>query len=450
MTTLDFTPAHLRISTLRTFDTPELCSLAAKSNGSLTSVRVVLGRCLLALEERKAHKEMGYSTVIHYATASLGMEGWEAKACRRVARQLLPLPRLSTEAEQGRIDWSKLREIVRKASEETESLWIELAKVHSATSIRDLVTKTPKGAVPGDVDETECSYTSEFRCNLKPEVFQMLAEARRVYSVERGEAVKNADLIEMAMATLLSQRPLDNEAMEKVRREADKDLQAERARREPAVREARQLAAEMGVLKSDEGGGAETIHGDRLDDDAEKGSTWIASDDEPESLEDLLGQALGGAPLTNLSLENASEVLLNREREVRQLLEQAVNGTAHSEPEWVNKRLRYNPDARHPTKAQKKEILRRDGYCCRTPGCPNRVFLQVHHMIPYSEGGKTLPWSLLGLCSGCHRNHSPWTAPHRHRERQARLSQSVRRPIGSPGRPGPGQLDKPRTRLHGR
>jgi len=66
--------------------------------------------------------------------------------------------------------------------------------------------------------------------------------------------------------------------------------------------------------------------------------------------------------------------------------------------------LKFNPDSRFPTKAQRKALLRRDKYCCRTPGCTNHLFLEIHHIKRYSQGGKTLPQFLVTLCSRCHKN----------------------------------------------
>ena len=66
--------------------------------------------------------------------------------------------------------------------------------------------------------------------------------------------------------------------------------------------------------------------------------------------------------------------------------------------------LKFNPDSRFPTKAQRKALLRRDRYCCRTPGCTNHLFLEIHHIKRFSEGGKTLPQFLVTLCSRCHKN----------------------------------------------
>jgi hypothetical protein len=66
--------------------------------------------------------------------------------------------------------------------------------------------------------------------------------------------------------------------------------------------------------------------------------------------------------------------------------------------------LRFNPEQRRLTAAQRKALLRRDRYCCRTPGCPNHLWLHIHHVKWYSHDGKTLPENLITLCTGCHRN----------------------------------------------
>ena len=71
---------------------------------------------------------------------------------------------------------------------------------------------------------------------------------------------------------------------------------------------------------------------------------------------------------------------------------------------WASTRVRFNIDSRYATKAQKNEILRREGWCCSTPGCCNRIWLHIHHLERFADGGKTTPRNLLGLCSACHKN----------------------------------------------
>jgi len=71
---------------------------------------------------------------------------------------------------------------------------------------------------------------------------------------------------------------------------------------------------------------------------------------------------------------------------------------------WASTRVRFTINARSTTKAQSREILRRDCWCCSTPGCCNRIWLHIHHLESFAKGGKTEPRNLIGLCSACHKN----------------------------------------------
>jgi len=48
-------------------------------------------------------------------------------------------------------------------------------------------------------------------------------------------------------------------------------------------------------------------------------------------------------------------------------------------------------------------VLARDRYRCRTPGCGNRQFLELHHLVPREQGGANDPANLVTLCQRCHR-----------------------------------------------
>ena len=370
MKTPPINPANWRLQTLLSLGNEQVHELACRAVGTLTTYRLILGRCLLALHENKGFKKFGCSSAIHYACSVLGISARQARVCRRVARLLIELPELSLAAENGAIAWSKLREIVRKASPETELFWLRLAGEMNYKEIEVLVRRTPRGSIPGAVDPHGESYSSEMRCALKPEVFQMLEQARRFYSLERDEAVTNAEVLEWALAAYLSQQPLDEKVLKKVREEADKDLMAERARRLPVVVEAREVAEEMGLLDRDrdkDGSGAATCSCDC-------GTEEMTRTEQMAELTDFIGAV---------------------SEEVQAEMTRA----------WQNPNNRYNPANRFATKSQKQEILRRDNWCCRVPGCPNRVWLHLHHIKPYSQGGPTTRENLLSLCTGCHQNH---------------------------------------------
>jgi len=71
--------------------------------------------------------------------------------------------------------------------------------------------------------------------------------------------------------------------------------------------------------------------------------------------------------------------------------------------------------------AVRKKVFMRDRGVCRTPGCGRTSFLEVHHVVPISEGGNNKPENLLLLCSLCRYRHKLHYAdfrimPIKHRE----------------------------------
>ena len=311
------------------------------------------------------------------------MSAGVARDSKRVAGELQRLPQLTLAAELGKIDWSKLREIVRVASPETEELWLALAGKKSAKQIQQLVKLTPWGGLPGDVDDTT-SLTTELRCKASPETIELFKRARRMLSLENEKALTGAETLEYLLAAFLSSQPVDAKVLEKVREEADKDLMAEKARCLPEVFEARELAKALAGGKLEE------------------------SSCEEVDADELLAQALGGATVESHCCgddccggHDSKQLTSTVSEGELVVLTHLVN---HLKAQYENKRTRFGPDNRHTTKAQKQEIFRRDGWSCSTPGCCCSIWIEIHHIKPYSEGGKTVKENLLGLCSGCHRN----------------------------------------------
>lgn len=60
------------------------------------------------------------------------------------------------------------------------------------------------------------------------------------------------------------------------------------------------------------------------------------------------------------------------------------------------------------TKALREQIMKRDNYTCQICGkyMPDRVGLQIDHIIPVSAGGKSVPSNLQVLCSRCNGRKS--------------------------------------------
>lgn len=51
---------------------------------------------------------------------------------------------------------------------------------------------------------------------------------------------------------------------------------------------------------------------------------------------------------------------------------------------------------------QVRALLARWGFQCAMPGCNHRRFIEIHHIVFHADGGVTVMWNLVPLCSGCH------------------------------------------------
>jgi hypothetical protein len=302
---MNIDPTHLSAQQLGELGSHAVDHLARRACGTLTSYRLLLGRCLLAMDRHRFHLDHACCTSIHYATLVLGLKPKQSRQFRYVAGRLEELPALSHQAAQGLIAWCKLREVVRVASPETEEFWIDLCLHKTYEEIERLVALTQPGQLPALPEEGRFALHSELRCRLNPEAMALIERGLQALSQQVGRVLQLGEAIEMLFAQVLARQPLDE---------------------------------------------------DRLSEDRER--------------------ALAKA----------------RAEARRDLQACPVRDT------------RFNPRARHTTPAQTRELQRRDGYRCSTPGCVHHLYLQTHHIHYHSHGGKTVPENLITLCGACHRS----------------------------------------------
>ena len=305
---MEIDPAALTLDEILRIDSHALHQLAKKTAGTLTRYRALLGRLLLAIHRTDAYLEHGCSSGVHYAVVQLGLPVKEARRLVLVSRELEALPYLRMLANEGQIDWSKLREIVRVATAETEREWADLCGNHTYAEIENLVARSQRGEIPPD-QPTANGPRSVVNLCFEPDQMTVVQRGLQLMCQLSGRRLSMTEAIELVFAEKLAEQPLDEEQLERVRQAAAKALQ------------------------------------------------W-------------------------------TDVI------------QADTETCPGNPEIVI----VNPKSRVPTRAQRGKILRRDGYRCAVPGCQNTLWLHVHHIIYYADGGLTAADNLITLCTKCHKN----------------------------------------------
>jgi len=323
--------------------------LGKRVAGNLTVSKLIIGRVILAMQRTSLPERRGFSGALHYFIVH-GVEYIEARECRRVALKCEQLPVLREAAETGAIGWTYLREVVRVASLETEAEWLDLCNRYSSRKLQQLVKHTKAGESPldpgGERPDT-LPVETDLRMTLPAEINALFVQVTRELSLRARRPLSARAVLECLLAQHLTGQAFpDEKEWNKLTDQARRDLVARRAAEQREVDELR------------------------------------ATENSRES---------SAAPWAAVA---ATEVPCPGEAE----LELVRPAPAH----WENDRLRFNADARHLTEAQRRELVRRDAYRCATPDCPHHLWLHVHHIVFYCQGGVTVPDNLIILCSTCH------------------------------------------------
>ena len=189
---MELDPVSLTLDEMMQMDSLALHHLAKKSAGTLTRYQALLGRLLLAIERTGAYREHGCSGGVHYAVVQLGLPVKKARLLIRVARELEALPYLRSMANRGQIEWSKLREIVRVATAETEREWAALCADHTYAQIEDLVARSQWGEIPAEA-KARNGPRSEFRCNFDADQMAVMERGHQLMCQLAGRALTMAD-----------------------------------------------------------------------------------------------------------------------------------------------------------------------------------------------------------------------------------------------------------------
>jgi len=134
-------PALWSVETLVSHGHQVVTDLARDAGNSSSTMRYLLGRCMLAMDLLGTHKEMGLSSSVHFATQHLKMNERAAKTTLSVTKQLEELPLLAQAVLHAEIEWSQIREVVSVA---TEEMWKKLCIELNCKQIQILVAATPK------------------------------------------------------------------------------------------------------------------------------------------------------------------------------------------------------------------------------------------------------------------------------------------------------------------
>ena len=165
---------------------------------------------------RKLYRGRGYSSMNQYAMQELGFSKSRTDNYVRLAKQLGKLPAVRSAVADGRLGYTKAREVVAVATPETEDQWLKAAEDGTRDDLAKKVKKARRAARV-DPDQMELlpdtppivgarELPVRFQVDLTPE-----QEARRSALVERlyklgGVPTDRAELLLEALAALVEEK----------------------------------------------------------------------------------------------------------------------------------------------------------------------------------------------------------------------------------------------------
>ena len=372
---------------------------------------------LAEVQRRGLCRALGHPGVLQYATEALGMSRSRAYDLLQLARDLERLPRLRAAMAGGVVGWTKARLIARVATEATEERWVEAARRLGRRALAARIAEEQERARRGR-EERRRQHAAQIagQADLgwspdpRPSTVVTLPDGPPAPSPgvnPGGAVVKSADCSsphdEQPLAPASATARVSREAivmadppstlthrltgLELAKYEALLE-QAHRRRcvSPQASREDVLLAAMSALVVS--------AVGDRsAADPVDAGSGMTDGMSSSSRLELAIRYQV---IVYHCRACGTAAVVTNRGRRVLSPVEtETVLCDARILEPGQQNRATIPP-------AVRAVVLARDQYRCQAPGCGRTSFLEIHHVVPRSEGGTNRPENLVTLCGRCH------------------------------------------------
>jgi len=397
---------------------------ALEARKTLAHTQRVLSFWLVEMERRELYRHFGCSNVYQYAELYLELAPHTICEYLRSGKEMEKLPLLAAACARGEISPSKIREISRVATSETEEKWLSIALTSTYRQIEKLVPLTPKGELPPIGEKSVCSRISSQEKMQKNQTGKE-NEAHHIHRKEYGNESKTGK----------PEAPPPSRYRTKLVLELENDRMAiitkalEKAQEETGERDRCALIEYIArvFLESESSG---TLDGApyriTLHHIPETGIAWTEDYTGPKYVpESTLSEALCDAEIIDLreipSMQAKSPG--NSEMPEMDIQRSCCTGdtiTTHPSKEpgspslcmedKPRKKSVEKDPYRHGQRLRRsipltlrRQVLERDGRQCTAPGCGHRKYLSIHHIDPVAAGGKDRASNLTSTCGFCHR-----------------------------------------------
>ena len=347
------------------------------------------------IRQRQLYRRLGYSSLHQYAGEALGFSKSKTSQFIRLAEALDELPLLRESLAKGELSWTKAREVVKVATKRSQEQWVDEAK---RTSNRELERK-----VAATRARSQRSHRGQGTLAMGG-ADSGGGNGQGGQSSQSGQGGQDGldgrdGLVEVPVTVNLRFAP-DQYARYEALVEA---LHKKATRRNGAGPESGSGAALRGLSREELvlGALAELLAGAGGADGPDGGSADKDS-----------GTKSGSSSLefTRVNSSSPYQIVLYKCEECGRGQVETSQGSRELKPAKVaaaacDAKVLVPGRRNHATipPAVRRAVLVRDRYRCQMPGCGRTRFLEVHHKVARSAGGKNCPDNLITLCSACHQ-----------------------------------------------
>ena len=308
------------------------------------------------------HQACGFASLHEYTDRFVGLNRRQTEERLRVGRTLSRLPAMDEAFGGGDITWSKVRELSRIATPDTERDWLTWSQGRTSRQVEHAVATRRKGDRPTDPgDDSKLKHRLSFEASA-----ETIAVFRALEQTVKRDLGPSAD---------------------------DDSVLLEIARRGLGGPAEGQASYQIAVTRCDRCGTEGIDAAGRYHPITRDVSDMARCDAQ------LLGHVDAGPHVGDG--EQRPHVGDGEQRPHVGDGEQRPHvGDGKQRPQMSASRQRARQTI--PPRIR-RQVLRRHGSRCAVPGCNNHRFLDLHHSEPLEDGGTHDPEKLLPLCGAHHR-----------------------------------------------
>ncbi len=385
--------------------------------------RIAKARAHLDLAEAEALREaqrlqlwrqFGHTSLADYMVNELGYSSHKVAEDRlRVANALPTLPALTAAIQNGTVNFSQAKELVRVATPETEKVWIEKAQDMNVREVEQAVAGHVKGDLPDDPIDPRLVRKTIW-LSVRPETEVLFREVKQALDRERGEKLDEDAVLEAICRAYLSTRASRSTAAPSAN-----GTSANRMSVNGTSATATVAVTGGGACANEEATIGEATIGEATIGEATIGEATIGEATIDASGSDTVENEATSRPRgpeLSSTIAGAApyRVAITVCRECKRGWQHGAGRVEEMTPAAVE---RAQCDAQHigdldtnvverarqeVSVAMRRKVLHRDQNRCRVPGCLSHTNLDVHHIQHVAHGGKNELPNLITLCEAHH------------------------------------------------